>query len=94
MSDGDYYSSIKKRLLREKGLDIEDLGYNLSCGLGKKDGKISLEARLQPLPGSPDPINEDLFTRIKIYLEIYLKDIDENISLNLQYTGNITAQKK
>jgi len=46
------------------------------------------------LPGSPDPINEDLFTRIKIYLEIYLKDIDENISLNLQYTGNITAQKK
>lgn len=94
MSDGNYYSSIKKRLLREKSLDVETLGYNLSCGLGKKDGKFSLEARLQPLPGSPDPISEDIFAKIKTDLEAYLKEIDENIPLNLQYTGNISAREE
>ena len=73
MSDS-YYSSIKKKLLEEKRPEILALGYNLACGLGKTDGKISLEAKLQPLPGSPDPINDDVFARIKDDLEKYLRD--------------------
>ncbi len=86
-----YYIFIKKRLLREKGLEVEALGYNLSCRLGKKEGKFSLEARLSPLSGSPDPISDDLFARIKNDLEKYLQDNNENVPLNIVYIGSITA---
>lgn len=92
MADIKYYSSVKKRLLREKGPDVEDLGYNLACGLGKVGEKISLEARLQPLPGSPNPIDDDLFARIKTDLEKYLKDNGDDIPLNIKYTGAIIAR--
>lgn len=92
MTSNNYYIYIKKKLLREKGLDVEALGYNLSCGLGQKEGKISLEARLQPLPGSPDPISDDLFARIKKDLEKYLQDNNENVPLNIIYLGSIIAR--
>ena len=94
MSDrgSNYYSSIKKRLLQEKGPDVKALGYNLSCGLGRQEGKFSLEARLQPLPGSPDPISDDVFARIKNDLEKYLQDNGDDTPLNIIYTGPITAR--
>jgi len=82
----EHYHSVKKRLLREKGIDIEDLGYDLSCCLGRVKGKVSLEARLEPFPGSPDPISDEVFSRIKNELEQYLKEINENIPLNLEYS--------
>ncbi|MDO8510569.1 MAG: hypothetical protein Q7S55_00225 [Nanoarchaeota archaeon] len=92
MADTKYYNYIKKKLLREKGPDVKALGYNLSCGFGKQEGTFSLEARLQPLPGSPDPISDDIFARIKNDLEKYLQDHNENVPLNIIYIGLITAR--
>ena len=94
MADSDYYGSVKKRLLLEKSPEIKALGYNLSCGLGMKEGKYSLEARLQPLFGSPDPISDDLFAKIRDDLEKYLQDNNENIVLNIVYAGLITARDR
>mgnify|MGYP001577207829 CR=1 FL=1 len=91
MADNSYYSSVKKKLLQEKGPEVKALGYNLSCGLGVVKERISLEARLQPLYGSPDPISDDLFARIKSDLEKYLQDNGDDIPLNIIYTGTITA---
>ena len=92
MTNMKYYNSVKKRLLLEEGPEVKALGYNLACGIGKKGEKISLEARLQPLPGSPDPISEDLFARIKSDLEKYLLNNGEDVPLNIKYTGVITAR--
>jgi len=94
MTDTKDYNSIvyvKKKLLLEKGSDVKTLGYNLACWLGTKEGEYSLEARLQPLPGSPDPISDDLFARIKEDLEKYLRDNNENVPLNIVY-DKITAR--
>ncbi|GEM_PF-4902263 len=83
----EHYHAVKKKLLREKGLDIEDLGYNLTCCVARAEGKISLEARLEPFPGSPNPIDQQLFVRIKNDLEQYLQEINEDISINVEYSG-------
>lgn len=41
-------------------------GYSMNLGIGRgSKGDYSLEVRLQPLEGSPDPIADDLFDRIK-----------------------------
>ena len=92
MADSGYYSNLKEKLLQEKRADVAALGYNLACGLGKIDGKFSLEARLQPLPGSPDPISDEVFGRIKSDLEKYLRDNNEDVPLNIIY-GKITARR-
>lgn len=94
MADINYYSAVKKKLLKEKGPEIKALGYNLSCGLGKQGEHFSLEARLQPLPGSPDPIEDNLFTRIKGDLEKYLRDNNGAVLLNIKYLGIIRVQDK
>ena len=92
MADTKDYNSIKKKLLEEKRADVAALGYNLACGLGKVEEKFSLEARLQPLDGSPDPISEDVFARIKSDLEKYLRDNNESVPLNIVYLGSIRAR--
>mgnify|MGYP001578047362 CR=1 FL=1 len=92
VGDMKYYNGVKRRLLREKGPEVEALGYNLACGIGMKEEKISLEARLQPLPGSQDPISEDLFARIKSDLEKYLLNNGDDVPLNIRYTGVITPR--
>lgn len=95
MADISYYHSVKKKILQEKRADVEALGYNLACGLGRNEkGAYTLEARLQPLPGSPDPISDDVFARIKNDLEQYLLDNQENVPLNIMYSGVLRTQNK
>lgn len=96
MNDKDrtYYNIVQKKLLREKGPEIKALGYNLACGLGMKEEKMSLEARLQPLPGSLDPISDDLFQKIKVDLGEYLQNRGYDVALNIRYTGIITPRNR
>jgi len=67
------------------------LGYNMACGIGRLEERLCLAVRLQPLQGSPDPIDKDLFERIKGELETYLKDKNLDVPLDIKYVGRITA---
>lgn len=90
--DFDYYKNLKGKLSDEKRPDILKLGYNMACGIGLLEKKLCLAVRLQPLPGSPDPIEEDLFEKIKTNLEDYLRDNNEDAVIDIRYIGIITAK--
>lgn len=51
-----YFSKLKKDFLNEKQPEVEELGYSIACGISLLEGKVHLAVRIQPLPGSPDPI--------------------------------------
>ncbi|MDP3698802.1 MAG: hypothetical protein Q8R47_04390 [Nanoarchaeota archaeon] len=86
-----YYSKLKKEFMREKGLDLEDLGYSMACGLSRLEGKITIAVRIQPLLESPDPIDEGLLAKIKNEV---LGDNYKGVSLDIQYVGIISARDK
>lgn len=52
-----FYVNYKKK--------VESEGYNIAVGIGFGKNSHTLEVRLQPLAGSPDPIPKNLFDRIK-----------------------------
>ncbi len=84
-----YYSKLKKEFMREKGLDLEELGYSMACGLNRLEGKVTIEVRIQPLPGSPDPIDDGLLEKIKNEV---LRDNYKGVSLDIHYIGMISAR--
>ena len=55
----------KKKFLKKYSTKVEDEGYSMALGFGLKDDNHTLEVQLQPLEGSPDPINDDLLDLIK-----------------------------
>lgn len=86
--DLDYYKNLKDKFSEEKRPEITKLGYNMACGLSKLEQKIHIAVRLQPLPGSPDPIDHDLLARIKNEI---LTDNYQGVPLDIQYVGIIRA---
>ncbi len=90
--DWSYYTELKREFMDEKGPEVEAVGYHVACGLGFAEGleqKICLAVRLQPLPGSPDPIEDDLLVRIKTEI---LTDNYKGVPLDIRYTGVIRAR--
>ena len=92
--DWSYYRELKKEFIDEKVPAVEAVGYHVACGFGFAEGleqKICLAVRLQPLLGSPDPIEDDLLARIKTEI---LTDNYKGVPLDIKYTGMIRARKK
>ena len=86
-NDLSYYHKLKKEFLRERQVDLENIGYSMACGIGQLEGKIALAIRIQPLPGSPDPIQDDLLAKIKNEI---LTDNYQGVPLEIQYVGIIS----
>lgn len=85
------YNILKRDFIKEKQPDLEALGYHMACGISLLEGKVHLAVRLQPLPGSPDPIDDSLLERIK---KKVLKDNYKGTPLDIQYVGMIHARKE
>ena len=85
-----YFSKLKKDFMNEKQPEVEDLGYSMACGISLLEGKIHIAVRLQPLPGSPDPIEKDLLAKIKNEV---LKDNYKGTPLDIQYIGMVYVHK-
>ncbi len=78
----------------KKGPEVEAVGYRVACGIGLAEGlehKVCLAVRLQPLLGSPDPIEDDLLAKIKTEI---LTDNYRGVPLDIQYLGMIRTRKK
>ncbi len=82
--DDDELRALKKEIFDNCHSDIRDLGYNLMGGIGKD----SLEMRLQPLPGSPDPIQDDVWNKIK---QEILGENYKGAKVNLRYVGAVRS---
>lgn len=91
MRDFDYCKDLSKKLAEEKRPEIIKLGYNIAYGVSVHEGELALAVRLSPLPGSPDPIDDDLLARIK---QEILTDKYQGVPLDIQYIGIIVAAKK
>lgn len=89
--DNKYYRQLKKEFMREKQVDLENVGYSMACGLSSLEGKIAIAVRIQPLPGSPDPIEDGLLAKIKNDI---LGDNYKGVLLDIQYIGMIYAKKE
>ena len=94
--DWNYYGSLKDKFAKEYCPKIEALGYNMAHGFGLNhsedpllEHRVLIAVRLQPLPGSSDPIDENLLKRIK---EEILGDNYEGVKLDIRYIGRITAR--
>ena len=85
-----YFSKLKKDFLNEKQPEIEELGYSIACGISLLEGKVHLAVRIQPLPGSPDPIEEGLLAKLKNEV---LGEKYKGTPLDIQYLGTIYAQR-
>lgn len=82
-----YFSKLKKDFDEEKAPQVEELGYNLVSSIGLLERKIvGITATIQPLPGSPDPIEEDLLTRIKNEI---ITDKYKGVPVKVRYVGNV-----
>lgn len=101
-----YYSKLKKEFMNEKGPEVEAVGYHMACGLSfveKKDSpnvschqeglerKVCFGVRLSPLPGSPDPIEDNLLAKIKNEI---LTDNYKEVPLDIKYVGIIRPRKE
>ena len=86
-----YFSKLKNDFMNEKQPELEELGYSMACGLGQLEGKIAIAVRIQPLPGSSDPIEDGLLAKIKNEV---LGDNYKGTPLDIQYVGMIYPQKK
>lgn len=84
------YKQLKNEFRDEKAPDVNALGYSMACGISLLEGKIHLAVRLQPLPGSPDPIDGDLLARIKTEI---LTDNYKGVPLDIRYVGIIHPRK-
>jgi len=63
---------------------VEAEGYTMALGIGRNDDGFTLEVRLQPKVGSPDPIPADLLERIKNEV---LENPYEGTPVNITYVG-------
>lgn len=78
---------LSYKLIEDFAPEVADLGYELSRGMSLS----SLEPRLKPLEGSPDPIPDDLLEKIRN--EIVPKNYN-GLPVNVQYFGKVSARKK
>jgi hypothetical protein len=91
---------IKQQFTADYRQKVEATGYFLGLGLpyiryvdpaapASEQGKHCICARLQPLPGSPDPIDQGLLGKIRD--EILPKEY-KGVPVYVQYIGPIEAQ--
>ncbi len=86
-----YFGKLKQDFMDKKQPDLQDLGYSMVCGISLLEGKVHLAVRLQPLSGSPDPIEDDLLARIKNEI---LGENYQGFPLDIQYVGMIRPRKE
>ena len=82
----EFTANVKNPFKVEYTEKIRSEGYTMGLGVGFRENNYSLEVRLQPLAGSPDPIPKDLFERIKTEI---LPDQYKGAVVNVVYVGVI-----
>lgn len=85
-----YYSMLKRDFEEEKGPEINKVGYTMDVSIGLLERKVGFTATIQPQPGSPDPIEDDLLVKIK---EI-LNDNYKGFPVKVRYVGNVMKRDK
>ena len=89
--DRNKLKGLKAKFLGEFKPALETLGYNMALGISAELNQPVLEVRLQALPGSPDPIENNLLAQIKNGI---LPTEYHNLKVNVSYVGYATRRKK